>query len=137
MLSFNKDGYSSYCREYKSYWQWVQERNEVRYESTLAHGKSYDAKNMMHTFRLLHMAQEIAREHKIHVRRHDRAFLLRIKSGEFLYDELVQRANELIGQIENDFARSDLPDTPDADVIEKLLIEIREQYYHKSSWYGH
>ena len=137
MLSFNKDGYSSYCREYKSYWQWVKERNQARYESTMAHGKSYDAKNMMHTFRLLHMAQEIAREHKVQVRRPDREFLLRIKSGEYLYDELVQRANDLIGQIEDDFARSDLPETPDPVIIEQLLVETREQYYQMSSQYGY
>ena len=136
-LSYNKDGYSSYCREYKSYWQWVGERNEARYENTIAHGKNYDTKNMMHTFRLLHMAQEIAREGKVHVRRSDREFLLRIKAGEMLYDELVARANELIAQIEIDFAHSDLPDEPDAQATECLLVEIREAYYKKSGQYGH
>ena len=40
-LSFNQDGYSSYCREYASYQQWLAERNETRYQSTQAHGQGY------------------------------------------------------------------------------------------------
>ena len=60
-LSFNQDGYSSYCREYSSYQQWLAERNETRYQGTQAHGQGYDTKNMMHTFRLLETARDIAR----------------------------------------------------------------------------
>ena len=36
-LSFNQDGYSSYCREYASYQQWLTERNETRYQGTQRH----------------------------------------------------------------------------------------------------
>ncbi|HHH50385.1 MAG TPA: nucleotidyltransferase, partial [Saprospiraceae bacterium] len=30
LLYFNKDGYSVYCKEYKEYWKWVENRNETR-----------------------------------------------------------------------------------------------------------
>ncbi len=56
VLYFNKKGYSIYCKEYKEYWEWVENRNQTRYKNTMSHGKNYDAKNMMHTFRLLEMA---------------------------------------------------------------------------------
>lgn len=49
---------------------------------------------MMHTFRLLNMAEEIAREGIVNVRRGDREFLLKIRSGVFSYEELVELANE-------------------------------------------
>jgi uncharacterized protein len=94
VLSFNKDGYSIYCKDYKEYWDWVEKRNNVRYENTIEHGKNYDAKNMMHTFRLLNMAEEIAKEGEVNVRRQDREFLLKIRSGAFSYEELVVLANE-------------------------------------------
>ena len=81
LLYFNKDGYSSYCKEYKEYWDWVKHRNEARYQNTQNHGKNYDAKNMMHTFRLLEMALEIAREKQINVQRPNREFLLEIKNS--------------------------------------------------------
>ena len=67
-LSFNKDGYSTYCRDYREYRQWEQDRNDARYRGTLAHGQGYDAKNMMHTLRLLEMATEIFTQRRTAVR---------------------------------------------------------------------
>jgi hypothetical protein len=128
-MSFNKDGYSKYCKDYKSYWEWVENRNEVRYENTIEHGKNYDAKNMMHTFRLLDMAEEIGRTGKIIVRRPNRDFLLQVKSGEFSYEELVAKAEERLSEIEWVFQKSDLPEIPDMSRINTLLYEIRSTFY--------
>lgn len=129
IMSFNKDGYSKYCKDYKSYWQWVDKRNEARYENTIEHGKNYDAKNMMHTFRLLNMAEEIAKESRINVRRHDREFLLKIRSGEFEYDSLVEMANEKIKEVEAWFQKSSLPEEPDLQKANDLLFQLREKIY--------
>ena len=131
ILSFNKDGYSKYCKNYKEYWDWVQKRNDVRYENTIKHGKNYDAKNMMHTFRLLNMAEEIAKEGKVNVRRSDRDFLLKICSGAFSYEELVDLANEKVCVIDGLYAKCTLPDVPDIKKAENSLIEIREHLYKK------
>lgn len=129
IMSFNKSAYSSYCKEYKEYWEWVEKRNEVRYENTLAHGKNYDAKNMMHTFRLLAMAKEIGEEGKVKVRRPDRDFLLRVRQGEFEYDYLVRLAEEKLQEIKAVFDKSSLPETPDIKLIEKMLVDIRVEFY--------
>ncbi len=129
IMSFNKTGYSKYCKEYKAYWDWVGDRNEVRYENTVSHKKNYDAKNMMHTFRLLNMAEEIANEHQINVRRTDRDFLLEIKNGVFEYEELLNRATAKMRRVEAAFAKSKLPETPDFEEIEKILVEIRTEAY--------
>ncbi len=131
MLSFNKDGYSRYCKDYKEYWDWVEQRNEARYASTLEHGKNYDAKNIMHTFRLLNMAEEIAQQGIVQVRRPDREFLLRIRSGQYRYEELVDMANRKAEQIEELYAKSDLPDSPDRQRAEQVLYEIREELYQR------
>ena len=128
-LSFNKDGYSKYCKDYKEYWDWVEKRNDVRYENTIEHGKNYDAKNMMHTFRLLNMAEEIAKEGTVNVRRHDRDFLLKIRSGAFDYEELVMLANEKVLLIDELYDKSALPLTPDLEKAENILIEIRGALY--------
>lgn len=47
-LFWNMEAYSLYCKEYKEYWDWVEERNDNRYQTNLNHGKNYDSKNMMH-----------------------------------------------------------------------------------------
>jgi predicted nucleotidyltransferase len=129
VMHFNKDAYSIYCKEYASYWQWVEERNDERYQNTLSHGKNYDAKNMMHTFRLLAMAEEIALHHRVIVHREDRDFLLRIRAGEFEYEELMQMVEEKMARIEALYSRSDLPDAPDPSRTEELLVRMRETFY--------
>jgi len=129
MLFFNKDGYSTYCKKYAAYWNWVEKRNEERYKTTVSHGKNYDSKNMMHTFRLLHMAKEIASKSTINVRRPDREFLLDVKSGKFEYDELVSWAEERKFELEELYATSNLVEKPDLDKINELLISIRTKFY--------
>jgi hypothetical protein len=129
VVHFNKDGYSTYCREYKEYWQWVDERNDERYQSTLEHGQNYDAKNMMHTFRLLNMAEEIALQRRVIVNRTDREFLLRIRAGQFSYEELMAQVEEKLAAIEVLYANSDLPEAPDSVKAEKLLVDLRENFY--------
>ncbi len=129
MLYFNKEGYSSYCKEYREYWDWVARRNEVRYQNTKDHGKNYDAKNMMHVFRLLQMAIEIGKDKQVNVKRHDRDFLLAIKKGRYSYDELLQMAQQRQEEMEEAFALSTLPEKPDVNLISKLAFQIRDAFY--------
>jgi len=131
LLYFNRDGYSIYCREYREYWDWVEKRNEDRYENTQSHGKNYDAKNMMHVFRLLEMAIEIGNENKVNVKRPNRAFLLEIKSGKFEYDDLLLLADEKQKEMELAFEKSNLPFQPDLDYINELLFTLREKFYQE------
>ena len=128
-LFFNKDGYSKYCKDYREYWAWVENRNEARYENTVASGKNYDAKNMMHTFRLLDMAEEMLKTGKVNVRRPNRETLLAIRKGEFDYELLLAQAEQKLTEIDKAFDVSDLPDTPDVEKIEPILIEIRRKWY--------
>jgi uncharacterized protein len=129
ILCFNKDGYSIYCKDYKAYWAWVNERNEERYANTVNHGKNYDSKNMMHVFRLLNMAEEIARFKQVNVRRTDREELLKIRAGEFLYEDLVKRAEDKMARINELFIASDLPDAPDWENAQNILIGMRQVVY--------
>ena len=128
-LSFNRNGYSTYCRVFREYWEWVEKRNKERYENTVQHGKNYDAKNMLHVFRLLQMAREIAETGQLQVRRPNRDFLLQIRRGEFEYEALVTQAEELVAQVEAAFANSTLPDAPDKAAAEQLLRQVRRVFY--------
>ncbi|MEM7035497.1 MAG: nucleotidyltransferase domain-containing protein [Bacteroidota bacterium] len=129
VMAFNKDGYTRYCKDYKAYWDWVGDRNEARYENTLEHGKNYDSKNMMHTFRLIDMAVEIARDRAINVRRPNRDYLLKIRKGEFAYQELVDEANARLAGMDQLYAESELPAAPDPEVLNRALVEAREAFY--------
>ncbi|TGD79343.1 DNA polymerase beta superfamily protein [Hymenobacter wooponensis] len=132
-LSFNRNGYSSYCRVYREYHEWVQKRNAERYQNTVQHGKNYDAKNMLHVFRLLRMAQEIALTRQLQVRRPDREFLLQIRRGEFQYEELLQMAETLLEQVEAAFATSHLPAAPNQLAADHLLVQVRRAWYAQAA----
>ncbi len=129
LLYFNRNGYSSYCKEYREYWDWVGKRNESRYENTQSHGKRYDAKNMLHVFRLLEMAIEIGNEKQVNVKRPNREFLLDIKSGKFEYEDLVKLADEKRLEMETAFLDSSLPEMPDLKVINQLAFKVRNKLY--------
>lgn len=130
-MSFNLDGYKTHCRQYQEYWQWVDERNAARYESTMDHGRGYDAKNLMHTFRLLELADEIAREGTLTVRTPSRERLLKIRRGEFTYEELLDQAEATLAELKTLFAKSSLPAEPNRELIEERLIEARSAFYHQ------
>lgn len=130
-LHFNKDGYSKYCKDYREYFAWVNNRNEARYQNTVEHSKNYDAKNMMHVFRLLNMAADIAEKGAVIVRRPERDFLLKIRSGVFEYEDLLAKAEEKLAAVETLFAKSTLPDMPNVENANDTLITLREMFYAK------
>jgi len=128
-LLWNMEGYSLYCKEYKEYWDWVEERNDNRYQTNLNHGKNYDSKNMMQTIRLLQVAEEILRDGKLNVKRPNREQLLDIKSGNMDYDDLLVMADKLMESIQSYYLMSSLPDTPNKEKAEMVLVEMREELY--------
>lgn len=128
-LFFNLEHYSSYCKDYKEYWEWVEKRNEHRYLGNAEHGKGYDAKNMMHTIRLLQVAKEIIEQGTLNVKRPNRQELLSIKTGEYQYNDLLAMADSLMGSIEAAYEHSPLPNVPNKEQIEFVLVQMRETLY--------
>lgn len=132
LLYFNRNGYSTYCKEYREYWDWVDKRNDDRYKNTKSHGKNYDSKNMMHVFRLLEMAIEIGNEQRVNVVRPNRDFLLDIKAGKFEYAELLNMADLKRTEMESAFENSSLPHKPDLELINELTYKLRDKFYKES-----
>lgn len=128
-LSVNQDGYSKYCKEYAEYWEWIEKRNDERYQTNQQHGKNYDSKNMMHTIRLLQTAEQILQNGTLNIKVSNRAELLAIKAGEMEYDALLALADTLIGSIEKHYQTSTLPERPDSLKAIENLVAIREILY--------
>ena len=129
-LSCNLEGYSKYCKEYAEYWDWIEKRNEERYNTNQQHGKNYDSKNMMHTIRLLQTAEQILATGTLNIRVSNRDELLAIKAGEMEYDALLQKADDLIASIEHIYTTSTLPETPDSEKLLGVLVGMREELYN-------
>ncbi len=127
-MQFNHDAFRAHCKAHREYWEWVGQRNEERYTTNSQHGRGYDSKNLLHTIRLLDMAGEIAREGVLRIRRPNRDYLLRVRSGEFDYEDLVSRAEEQLATVVTDFEASGFQDQPDRERVNRLLVEIREAF---------
>lgn len=124
----NRDAFRNHCKAHREYWEWVEQRNEARYQTNAEHGRGYDSKNLLHTLRLLDMAEEIATEGVLRVRRPNRDFLLKVRAGEFDYETLVGQAEEQLERVKQAFANSSLPEDPDRAAVNQILIQIRQEF---------
>ena len=129
IITYNKDGYTQHCNDYKSYETWLNERNEQRWVDVESHGQKIDGKNMMHCRRLLEMAREIGEGKGIIVRRPNREELISIRKGEVDLQSLIDRAESDILEIDELFKNSNLPESVDQNLVHNLLVKIRNQFY--------
>jgi predicted nucleotidyltransferase len=129
-IVYNKDAYTTHCKDYREYQEWLENRNEARYVETQEHGQRIDGKNMMHCIRLIRMAQEIGRGDGIIVRRPDAQELLAIRRGEVDLEELIAMADQAIEEMDSIFDNSDLPSKLNSGIIDALLVTIRREFYN-------
>jgi predicted nucleotidyltransferase len=125
ILSYNQDGYSTHCREYNQYNDWLANRNTQRYVDVNAHGQQIDGKNLLHCRRLLDIAMEIATEGTIHVRRPNAQALLKIRHGEIELNAFMEKATSEIEALTQLFATSNLPKDVDFAFVNALLLDVR------------
>ena len=129
-ILYNKDGYSEHCKDFKSYEDWLANKNEARWVDVKSHGQKIDGKNMMHSKRLMSMAREIAEGKGINVRRFDAEYLISIRRGEIDLETLIAEVEKEIVEIDELFANSNLPDSVDKNFVNDLLIKIRKNIYN-------
>ena len=130
-MQCNVDAYKTHCRSHREYWQWVSERNEDRYATNTQHGHDYDSKNLMHTLRLLDQATEIAKEGSIQLPRPNADWLKQVKRGDYTYEDILKIADEKSDEMNAAFDASSLPDRPDRNLVNNLLLEIRNHLFQK------
>jgi uncharacterized protein len=125
MMIYNKDGYQSYCKDYKEYWEWVNKRNPHRYNDNVSHNQNYDGKNMMHCLRMLDMAIEVAEGKGVNLVRPNREWLLSVRKGVVSYDEIMGLIEEKKNKMDEAFSKCDLPDEVDEEFVHNIILEIR------------
>ena len=128
-IIYNKDGYSQHCKDYHSYQEWLENKNDARWVDVKSHGQKIDGKNMMHCKRLMGMAREIVEGKGIVVRRPDAEYLISIRKGEVDLQTLIDDVENEIKEIDRLFNESGLPDNVDMEFIHNLIVKIRKQIY--------
>ena len=126
-MTYNKNAFSSHCKDYKEYKDWEKNRNPVRYLQNK--GKQFDRKNVAHAIRLMHMGIEIARGEGVKVDRTniDRDFIMNIRNGDLSYEDIISYLEDKKIEMEDAMTSSTLPEKIDIEKINDLLIEIRKR----------
>lgn len=128
-MTYNKNAFSSHCKDYKEYKEWEKNRNPVRYQQNK--GKLFDRKNVAHAVRLMHMGIEVAQGEGIKVDRTniDRDFIMNIRNGDTSYEEIISYLENKRDEMERVMKTSKLPEKIDPEKLNKLLIKIRKKQF--------
>lgn len=125
-ISYNSSGYTKHCNDYKTYKDWEKNRNPKRYEANL--NKNYDGKNMCHSFRMVHMAKEIALGQELILERTwDKQFLLDIRHHKYEYDDIIEMLEKEKNEMNEIMNTSTIKEKINRDFLNDLLIEIRKK----------
>ena len=135
---YNQGAYENHCRKYKEYEEWKKTRNKARYENNLSGLDKnnpelfYDAKNMMHCFRLIAMAIEIANGEgmKLDRRGIDADFLLDVRNRKYTYKELMEKLIVKKKEMDEAIKNSTIKDSIDVEFTNNLLLTIRSVFYN-------
>lgn len=131
VMSYNEQGYSIHCKEYKEYKEWEENRNPERFKLNCKNARNYDCKNMMHCIRLLKMGKETLETGKLNVvRSEDKEYLLDVKNGKYTYEEIMSYCDELLDNIKDIEESSTLPDCNNKESINRLSVIMRKEFYH-------
>lgn len=126
-MSYNKDGFTKHCKDYKDYTDWEKNRNPIRYQENK--GKLWDAKNVSHAFRLMNMCIEIAKGEGFNVNRRniDSNFLIDVKQHKYEYDEIIEMLEKKKAEMDEAILKSTLSDDIDVEIVNDFVIKVREK----------
>ena len=126
LLLFNEAAYECAKRDHKNYWDWRKNRNENRWKQQEDGLRDYDAKNMLHTFRLLMSGKNILEfgEPLVRFEGDKLKFLCDIREGKFTYQELINKVELMLNELSESLSSSALPEEVDEQVLKNLLLSI-------------
>lgn len=113
-------------------------RNKKTNRPELIHTHGFDTKFAYHMIRLGVLGIELMETGKMTLPMvdTDAAYLLDIRNGKFTKNEVLRVVELLDAILVNGIKNSDLPDKPDVDGINNLLISIQTDYWGLGGIYG-
>jgi uncharacterized protein len=126
LLLYNEVAWKQALVEHRNYWTWRRERNDARWQQQERGELDFDAKNMMHTVRLLLSGRSLMEFGKPIVRFEGEqlALLMSIREGRRTFDEIMTIAQDILADCERLKASADLPETCDLAQAGTLLQAI-------------
>jgi len=134
-LLYTEHAWKQALSDHQSYWAWRRNRNEARWQQQERGELDFDAKNMMHTVRLLLSGRSLMKFGRPIVRftGDDLALLMSIREGKLPFDEIMSIAQEILSECEQLKTTTGLPDVCDATQANALLHTITDDWENRVS----
>jgi len=129
LLLYNKDAYDKAVRDWKHYWDWVNNRSDARWESQEGENKlDYDSKNMHHCVRLLLSGESLLSNGVPIVKFEGEPLqlLMDIRNGVLTYKEIMDYVDEKMQALDECLANTSLRKKPDFKHINDLYLKMME-----------
>lgn len=126
LLLFNEQAWKQSLIDHQNYWAWRRDRNQARWQQQERGELDFDAKNMMHTVRLLLSGKSILQkgEPLVRVSGAELELLMSIRAGKHTFDDIMQIAESLMAECEDLKSRSNLPEKCDPEAADDLLRRV-------------
>ena len=118
--------YGGYAKSQAQKIQQLGSNGAVRSELVEKYG--YDTKFFMHTVRLLQMATEILLTGTMETKRANAEFLVSLRNGSYTLKEALAYIADLENGLQIAYKKSNLPENPDFDLINKWLVNFNIRY---------
>ena len=125
-LLYNEQAWRQALVEHQNYWAWRRDRNPSRWQQQESGELDFDAKNMMHTVRLLLSGRSIMESGHPTVRFEGESLelLLSIRAGRVPFDQILSIAEGLQADCERLKTQANLPDQCDPAAVRRLLQSL-------------
>lgn len=135
LLIYNEQGWKQALVDHQNYWAWRRDRNEGRWRQQEQGELDFDAKNMMHTVRLLLSGRALMETGQPIVRfsGEQLALLMSIREGKLTFDEVTAIAQATLADCERLKETADLPDVCDPTRASAVLKSITEAWEQRQS----
>lgn len=135
LLIFNEQSWKQALTEHQNYWGWRKNRNDARWEQQEAGQLDFDAKNMMHTIRLLMSGRSILERGEPMVRFEGQSLelLMDIRGGKMNFDQIMHVANGLMSDCDRLKLTADLPPKSDMAAVDDLLLALTQDWERRVS----
>lgn len=132
-LIYDKNLYEKVLVQHNRYKEWIGKRNNSRWIDQEKGLVKYDAKNMMHCFRLLMSGLNLLKtgEPIVRFEGKDREFLMDIRRGNFEYETLIEKVEKKMSELEEYKDSTFLPHSVNMKEMENLYADLT----NGSAWY--
>ena len=131
LLIYNQQDFERALNEWRSYWDWYNNRNEARWVDQESGKLNYDAKNMLHCMRLLMSGESLLKGEGPIVRfeGENLEYLMQIRSSKMPYETILADVETRMESLQllYDSDKWGVPNKVNINKLQKLYREVRDE----------